>query len=290
MDPAAGAHGAAEPDSAIEASSTAQPGSVTQPVSVTQPGSATQPHGISGTGSEALAQEPAVLWDMDGTIVDTEPYFTDAVQTLVTAAGGSLSAQDHHDLVGANLWTLAAIAARAGVRSDADTIVNTVNQAVQQRLQQHVPWRPGARELLLDLRALGVRTALVTMSFRQVAHAVVASAGFDAFDVVVTGDEVARGKPDPEAHLLAATRLGVPISRCLVIEDSPPGVAAGVASGATVLAVPSQVPLPEDPRWTRWESLAGRCGRDLLKLIPPPAHPFAPHELAQARELDTNLI
>ncbi len=199
-----------------------------------------------------------VLWDMDGTIVDTEPYFTDAVTALVTADGGVLTDQDHVALVGANLWDMAAVAIAAGARREAAAIVADVLAEVGRRLSTGIPWRPGALELMEAVRAAGVPTGLVTMSFRTVADAVVASIPFDAFDVVVTGDDVVRGKPDPEAYLLAAELLAVDIAGCVVLEDSPPGVAAGVAAGATVVAVPFYVDLPASEDYAIWDTLVGK--------------------------------
>ena len=205
----------------------------------------------------------AVLWDMDGTLVDTEPWFTEAVADLVAAGGGALSAQDRSDLAGADLWATAAVAIRAGARAGADDVVDEVVAAVRRRLRDGVPWRPGARELLHAVRAAGIPTALVTMSFRSIAEEVVRSAGPGAFDVVVTGDEVVRGKPDPEAYLRAADLLGVDVRRCVVVEDSPPGVAAGTAAGAAVVAVPGGADLPPDTGRTTWDGLAGRGVGDL---------------------------
>ncbi|MGY1690914.1 HAD family hydrolase [Geodermatophilus sp. SYSU D01105] len=207
-----------------------------------------------------------VLWDLDGTIVDTEPYFTDAVTGLVTAAGGVLTDEDHVALVGANLWDMAAIAIAAGARDRAPAIVADVLTDVQRRLATGIPWRPGALELLAAVRAAGIPTGLVTMSFRTVADAVVANIPFDAFDVVVTGDEVARGKPDPEAYLRAAQLLGVDITRCVVLEDSPPGVAAGVAAGAAVVAVPFYVDLPASEDHTTWDTLVGKDVSSLVEV------------------------
>ncbi|NAZ77976.1 HAD-IA family hydrolase, partial [Kineococcus sp. T13] len=203
----------------------------------------------------------AVLWDMDGTLVDTEPWFTEAVADLVAAGGGALSARDRDDLVGADLWATAAVAIRAGARAGAAEVVEEVVAAVRHRLRGGVPWRPGARELLHAVRAAGIPTALVTMSFRGIAEEVVRSAGPGAFDVVVTGDEVVRGKPDPEAYLRAADLLGVDVRRCVVVEDSPPGVAAGTAAGAAVVAVPGGAALPPDAGRTTWDGLAGRRRR-----------------------------
>lgn len=209
----------------------------------------------------------AVLWDMDGTIVDTEPYFVDSVASIVAAHGGVLAEADRRALVGADLWDMAAIAIRAGAGRRAAEIVEEIVDAVTRRVRDGVEWRPGALELLGGLCAAGIPTALVTGSFRRIADVVVARIPFEAFDVVVAGDEVIRGKPDPEAYLRAAALLGVDAVDCVVIEDSVAGVRAGVAAGASVIAVPFYVDIPVGPAWTVWESLAGRDASALVSLF-----------------------
>jgi HAD superfamily hydrolase (TIGR01509 family) len=216
---------------------------------------------LPGPRAVTPAQTPApeaVLWDMDGTIVDTEPFFIDAVAALVERAGGALDADDRRHLVGASLPATAEIARRAGARGSPAAIVEEVVAAVRERLRDGVPWRPGAVELLRRLREAGVPTALVTMSFRSIAEAVVAELPFRAFDVVVTGEDVALGKPDPEAYLRAADLLGVDVTRCVVLEDSPTGLASAVAAGAVVVAVPCYVDLPPSTEHQRWDTLVGR--------------------------------
>ena len=133
----------------------------------------------------------------------------------------------------------------------------------------NLQWRPGALELLSECRATGVPTALVSASHRRlldaVSDAVADHPGMPdpAFDVTVAGDEVDQGKPHPEPYLAAARRLGVRIAECIVVEDSPTGVASGQASGAYVLAVPHMVAVPPHPR--RWvvETLDGVTLGDL---------------------------
>ena len=200
----------------------------------------------------------AVLWDMDGTIADTEPWFIEAVTALVEADGGALSGPDLRALIGASMAKTAEIARGAGARQEARDIVAEATRHVRERLRGGVPWRPGALELLSAVRAAGLPTALVTMSFRSIAAAVTEAIGFAAFDAVVAGDEVGRGKPHPEAYLRAAGLLDVPIHRCVVIEDSPTGVRAGVAAGAAVVAVPCYVPLPASDAYTTWDTLVGK--------------------------------
>jgi len=200
----------------------------------------------------------AVLWDLDGTIVDTEPFFIDAVAALVERAGGVLDADARRRLVGASLKATAEIAQRAGAPGPPEAIVAEVVAAVGERLRDGIPWRPGAVELLRRLRQEGVPTALVTMSFRSTAEAVLAALPFRGFDVLVTGEDVARGKPHPEAYLRAADLLGVDVTRCVALEDSPTGVASAVAAGAAVVAVPCYVDLPASGEHQQWTSLVGR--------------------------------
>ena len=134
-------------------------------------------------------------------------------------------------------------------------------------MAQEVPWRPGARELLGELRAAGVRTALVTMSLRRMALTVADALGSDAFDLVVAGDDVTRPKPHPEPYLTAAERLGVSIRDCIAIEHSEFGLVSAISSGAAAIGVPCHVTLHEAPTHELWPSLAGRTLDDLAAAL-----------------------
>ncbi|MBN9632981.1 MAG: HAD family phosphatase [Actinobacteria bacterium] len=206
----------------------------------------------------------AVLWDMDGTLVDTEPYWMASEQELVRSFGGTWTHDDGLLLVGQGLWTSAAILQSRGVELPADEIVYGLTERVREKLAgEGVPWRPGARELLQSLRERGVRTALVTMSVRSMAEQIVGAIPFDAFDVIVSGDEVSEPKPHPEPYLRAAEILGIEPGEAVAIEDSLVGLASAVASGATTIGVPHIVPLPESDEHTLWESLDGRTADDI---------------------------
>lgn len=208
----------------------------------------------------------AVLWDMDGTLVDTEPYWLAAETELVQAWGGEWTLDDGLALVGSSLERSALILASRGVQLESDEIIQVLTDRVVAQLADGVPWRPGARELLVALREAGVPTALVTMSIRRMADYIADAAGFPAFNAVIAGDEVVNGKPDPEPYLRAAQALGVDPSECIAVEDSEFGVASAVASGATTLAVPLHLPLPPSPAYTLWDSLDGRTIDDLFEL------------------------
>lgn len=217
----------------------------------------------------SVSRKPsAVLWDMDGTLVDTEPYWMAAETALVESFGGSWSHEDALQLVGSGLLDSAVILQGAGVAMEAEAIVDHLTDAVQESLRsQGVPFRPGARELLRNLREVGIPTGLVTMSLRRMALSVVDLIEFDAFDIVVAGDDVDNPKPHPEPYLQAAALLDVDIADVIVIEDSPTGVRAGLASGALTLAVPHIVPLDHLGAHELWPTLAGRNAGDLTDLF-----------------------
>ena len=204
---------------------------------------------------------------MDGTLVDTEPYWLACEQTLVESYGGSWTYEDGLTLVGSGLWRSARILQEAGVRLDVDSIVSRLTDGVLERLRESVPWRPGALELVKAVRNAGIPTALVTMSVERMARAVADAFPFEAFDVVIAGDLVEHSKPHPEAYLTAARRLGVPPSRCVAIEDSAPGLASAVAAGAAVIGVPHIVPIPESADYVLWPTLEHRTIDDLTRVV-----------------------
>ncbi|MEN9804621.1 MAG: hypothetical protein RIS41_1468 [Actinomycetota bacterium] len=189
----------------------------------------------------------AVLWDMDGTLVDTEPYWIDAEFDIVEMHGGTWSHDHAKALVGSDLLDSGAyIREHGGVDRSPAEIVEMLLDRVVARVRAEVPWRPGARELLGAVRGAGVDTALVTMSWKRFSDEVVNCLPSGSFTVSVTGDEVVRGKPHPEPYLLAAERLGVRADQCVAIEDSPTGVRSALAAGCRVIGVPHVVDIPAD--------------------------------------------
>ncbi|OLT55209.1 HAD family phosphatase [Cellulosimicrobium sp. CUA-896] len=215
------------------------------------------PNDASAARSAAPGSLPAaVLWDMDGTLVDTEPYWIAAEHELVAAHGGTWTHEDAMALVGNPLLTSAQILRdRGGVDLPVEEIVRFLLGRVIDQVRVKVPWQPGARALLTALREAGVPCALVTMSYRELAEPVVELAPSDAFQVLVCGDEVEHGKPDPEPYLTAAERLGVDITRCVALEDSPAGIASARAAGAATVGVEAVVPVEPAPGLSRTPSL-----------------------------------
>ncbi|WP_418277984.1 HAD family hydrolase [Isoptericola jiangsuensis] len=196
----------------------------------------------------------AVLWDMDGTLVDTEPYWIRAEFDLVAAHGGEWSHEQALQLVGNELTVSAGRLQEAGVDLPVPRIVDHLLGKVRAQVAHEVPWRPGALDLLDAVVAAGVPCAMVTMSYSVLADAVAAQVP-GAFTTLVTGDQVSRGKPDPEPYLVAAARLGVPIGDCVAIEDSATGITSALASGARTLGVEAVLPVEPRPGLSRARSL-----------------------------------
>ncbi len=204
---------------------------------------------------------------MDGTLVDTEPYWMAAETPLVESYGGTWTHEQALGLVGLGLHDSARILQDAGVRMQEDAIVDHLTSQVMTQLRElGNPFRPGAQELLESLREAGIKTGLVTMSLRRMAETVVAQIPFEAFDVIVAGDDAIRPKPFPDPYLQACEALGVQPSEVVAIEDSPNGLRSAIASGATSLGVPLMVSLTGVGAHALWPTLAGRTAADLTQL------------------------
>ncbi|MFL6105356.1 MAG: HAD family hydrolase [Marmoricola sp.] len=200
----------------------------------------------------------AVLFDMDGTLVDTEPYWIETEFNLVAEFGGTWSMEHALNLVGNDLLVSGAyIREHGGVDLDPAEIVDRLLDGVVSRVRHQVPWQPGARELLTELNLAGVPCGLVTMSWQRFVTPILEALPPSSFATVVTGDRVELGKPHPEPYLLAAAELGVDPSDCLAIEDSNTGAKSAEAAGCTVLVVPNHVPVLEGERRVFRDSLAG---------------------------------
>ncbi|MBP1325368.1 HAD superfamily hydrolase (TIGR01509 family) [Leucobacter exalbidus] len=206
----------------------------------------------------------AVLWDMDGTLIDSEPLWLDVEVTMLGRYGIELTDEVRDNLIGAGLRSSAQVFKDLGVPLEIDAIIAEWTDGVIAGLNTTTPdWRPGALELLADLRAQGIPSALVTMSVRKIADAVIALLPAGSFVTVVAGDEVTHEKPHPEAYLRGAAAVGVSIADCLALEDSMPGVTAGHASGAIAIGIPNLLPLDTSPAHEVWASLADHSAHTL---------------------------
>lgn len=216
-----------------------------------------------GVVSQVGGLPQAVLWDLDGTLVDTEPAWIVAESKLANRFGAQWNEADDLAMVGTALPHCAEYLRSKGVVGTDEAIIDHLIAEVLSTLSQGVPWQPGALEFLAVLRESGVRCALVTMSYRNMADQIIATAPSGVFEVVVAGDEVHNGKPHPEPYLTAASLLGVEISRCVAFEDSPTGMASAEAAGAAVVGIERHVKISAHPGRSRLLTLEGFSLADL---------------------------
>ena len=207
----------------------------------------------------------AVLFDMDGTLVETEHYWGEALDALALRLGGRLSAAGRPATVGTSKRTSMQVldAHRGSRRTEQQWAADGrwVEDTTAELMAGGITWRPGAADVLLAVREAGLTTALVTTTPRRLAEIVLRSVrrdlGMDPFDLTVCGDEVPARKPDPAPYLQAMAALDVAAAECVVLEDSRAGVTAGLAAGAAVLGVSSLQSLPPAPGLTLLDSLEG---------------------------------
>lgn len=193
-----------------------------------------------------------VIFDLDGTLIDSEPLWA-RVESSVAASGGvEWSQEDAFSFFGRPLRETTQAIVDRGLDLTVDEAIDRMIDELAAIYRESVPWMPGAYELLQSLRKDERPAALGTQSYGRLAHLVRDAAPEGAISAVVSGDELRKGKPDPEVFLIAAERLNLTPADVVVVEDSPTGVAAGVAAGVPVLAVP--------PNDEVYRSLTGRPG------------------------------
>jgi HAD superfamily hydrolase (TIGR01509 family) len=180
----------------------------------------------------------AVLWDMDGTLVDTEPYWLAAQSEIARQHGLNWTTQDAHATVGQAMPVTATILQERGLALSTEEIINDLLELVVAKLEGGIPWLPGAERILAELAAARIPSALVTMAFSPVAARVASAAPIGTFHAVVAGDAVPQGKPHPAPYLAAAELLNVQPSHCVAVEDSVSGTTSAQAAGMEVVVVP----------------------------------------------------
>jgi HAD superfamily hydrolase (TIGR01509 family) len=203
----------------------------------------------------------AVLFDMDGLLIDSEPLWTVAEIELAAKLGGRWDDTIKAAVVGTRLDVSVPAILRYYDVEPTRPAVEDAQRFLLERMAElyatDLPLRPGVIELLDELRRRAVRTALVSSSFRHLVDAALVALGGHPFDVTLAGDEVGHGKPDPESYLTACRQLVVDPGNTVVLEDAMSGVIAAEAAGCVVVAVPFVAPIEPAPR--RWvvPTLAG---------------------------------
>ncbi|GAA4633626.1 HAD family phosphatase [Actinoallomurus vinaceus] len=198
----------------------------------------------------------AVLFDMDGLLLDSERLWLEAEAEVMAWLGGSWGPEHQEFLVGGSLdRTVAYMLELTGIPATPEEVGRRLLDAMAERLRADVPLMPGARDLLDEVRAAGLPSALVSSTHRALMEHALDGLGRDSFTVTVAGDEVSRTKPHPEPYLAATRLLDVDPRRCVALEDSLNGATSGAAAGCHVVAVPSVVPIDAAPRRTVVTSL-----------------------------------
>ena len=202
----------------------------------------------------------AVLWDMDGTLVDSEKLWDISLAALYAELGGELRPEVRASMVGGSAEnTIRTVYADLGLTPDPRAMAESgrwLHNFTAQLFDGGLPWCDRAQELLEALAAEGTPMALVTNTQRFLTERALNFIGRQYFTATVCGDEVPRGKPAPDAYRRAAALLGLPPAECLAIEDSVTGTAAAERAGCPVLVVPNDVAVPPGPRRVQISSLA----------------------------------
>lgn len=207
--------------------------------------------GASATAGPGLLE--AVLLDMDGTAADTEPQWLIAETAYAQKFGAPWTEDDAHQMVGKPIaTTTSALRERTGSGQSHEEILDFLLVRLVEAISSgSAGLRPGVAGLISRLKEAGIPIALVTSSHRPLADALVGALPEGTFDAVVSADDVKQLKPHPEPYLVAMEKLGVSPRGCVVVEDSPSGIASGLAAGAHVVGIRCVVELPEVPGLSR---------------------------------------
>jgi HAD superfamily hydrolase (TIGR01509 family) len=202
----------------------------------------------------------AVLWDMDGTLVDSEKLWDISMHALFAKLGGVMTPELRESSVGGSAGSvIRLIYTDLGLDFDPAEMAESadwLHEYTGELFERGLPWCIGAREMLDALAAAGVPMALVTNTRRDLTEKALNSIGRQYFSASVCGDEVEHAKPAPDIYRRAAQLLGVDPADCLAIEDSVTGAAAAEAAGCAVLVIPNEVVVPGGPRRRHENSLS----------------------------------
>jgi len=211
----------------------------------------------------------AILFDMDGTLIDSEPLWLKAEIEVMAEVGCHWDEQDQINCLGGPAErTERYMQERSQNIKPYGYFINRLHEVMRARITNELDLIPNALSLLKECKDAGIKTALVTASSRDLMTIVLKRFPPGTFDVVVSGDDVEKSKPDPAPYLLAAKQLSVDISKCLVLEDSLTGVQSGLSSGAKVIGIPHLVQMSEHPNLRVISSLDEITLSDILGWYP----------------------
>jgi HAD superfamily hydrolase (TIGR01509 family) len=213
-----------------------------------------------------MTAEPALLWDLDGTLVDSEPVHHLAVTDALAGLGVTAPPELHAALLGRSAAEVHAHCVAAFGITVSEAELSALKLAAYVRHAPRIRPRAEAMELFEALRARGAAQGIVSNSDRVIVDANLRAVGLLVPDLVtVSRNDVRRGKPDPEPFLRAAYLLGAEPGRCVVVEDSPIGAAGGLAAGMRVVCFPE--PRPGPPLAFPPSAELARGGRELATLL-----------------------
>ena len=198
---------------------------------------------------EKLRTFKAILWDMDGTLINSEPLWIEAEQELMATFNTSWDETDQIACLGGPMPRVAAyMADKTNQQETEDYFATNLITRMEIKLAAGVAYTDGAKALFDGCFAANIPMALVTASSRSLVNAAMTSIGFERFATTISCDDVSESKPSPEGYCMAAEFLGVDIRECLILEDSFVGITAAIASGAAVIGLSHLRELPSSPR------------------------------------------
>ncbi len=186
----------------------------------------------------------AILWDLDGVLVNSMEFHYQAYQEVLASRGKELSREEYlRELIGLRNYVILRRVLGDLSDEEVEALAERKEEAFRRPVAGQVKALPGADQLLRRAKEAGLRQAIVSSTPRANIELMLKSLGlWDIFDAIVGEEDAARGKPDPEGFLLAASRLGVAPEECIVIEDAPEGIAAGKAAGMRCIGVTTTRP------------------------------------------------
>ena len=211
----------------------------------------------------------AILFDMDGTIIDSEPLWLQAEIEVMAELGCHWDEQDQINCLGGPMErTEKYMQDRSGNVKPYGYFGQRLNEVMKLKFVKDLELMPNALELITKSKEAGLKTALVTASGRELMNSALTRFPKNSFDIAISRDDVTNSKPHPEPYLMAAKRLEVKIEECLVLEDSMTGVRAGLDSGPQVVAISHIISIANEKNLRVISSLSEITFKQLVEWYP----------------------